>query len=138
VKNDAALREPILKALRKVFDPELPINVYDLGMIYELVIEDAPLGDDSGAIVRITMTLTAPNCPVADEIVRSVERAVRGVEGVGDAAVTLTFDPPWSAERMSEVAQIELEAMGIDPRRPSDFHGKRPTGLTIGRKPPQR
>lgn len=128
--DNAALREPILKALRKVFDPELPINVYDLGLIYDLSID--------GGAVRITMTLTAPNCPVADEIVRSVERAVRGVEGVSDATVTLTFDPPWSAERMSEVAQIELEAMGIDPRRPSDFHAKRPTGLTIGRKPTGR
>ncbi len=133
--NDSALRERILKALRKVFDPELPINVYDLGLIYELSINQP---SESGAAVRITMTLTAPNCPVADQIVRSVEQAVRGVDGVGDVAVTLTFDPPWSAERMSEVAQIELEAMGIDPRRPSDFHANRPTGLTIGRKPPPR
>jgi FeS assembly SUF system protein len=133
--NDDAMRELILKALRKVFDPELPINVYDLGLIYELTIEPAT---DPGATVRITMTLTAPNCPVADQIVRSVEQAVRGVDGVADVAVTLTFDPPWSAELMSEVAQIELEAMGIDPRRPSDFHANRPTGLTIGRKPPGR
>ncbi len=126
-----SLREPILKALRKVFDPELPINVYDLGLIYELSI-------DESACVRILMTLTAPNCPVADQIVRSVEQAVRGVEGVSQVSVTLTFDPPWSAERMTEVAQIELEAMGIDPRRPSDFHTNRPTGLTIGRKPTGR
>ena len=128
---DQPLRERIIKALRKVFDPELPVNLYDLGLIYDLSIDDAHA-------VRITMTLTAPNCPVADQIVRDAERAVRGVEGVSDVAVALTFDPPWSAERMREAAQIELEARGIDPRRPSDFHGPRPTGLTIGRKPTKR
>jgi FeS assembly SUF system protein len=138
MSNDAALRELILKALRKVFDPELPINIYDLGLIYDLSIDGAADAGSTGAVVRVTMTLTAPNCPVADQILRSVEQAVRGVDGVSEATVTLTFDPPWSAERMSEVAQIELEAMGIDPRRPSEFHAKRPTGLTIGRKPTGR
>lgn len=129
------LRERIVKALRSVYDPELPVNLYDLGLIYDLSIEGRPGRDAS---VRITMTLTAPNCPVADQIPRDAERAVRAVEGVGDVAVTLTFDPPWTADRMSEVAQIELEAMGIDPRRPSDFHAPKPTRLTIGRKPPGR
>lgn len=138
MSNDAALRDSILKALRKVFDPELPINIYELGLIYELSIESGADAGQPGSTVRITMTLTAPNCPVADQILRSVEQAVRGVAGISDVAVALTFDPPWSAERMSETAQIELEAMGIDPRRPSDFHSKRPTGLTIGRKPTGR
>lgn len=129
------LREQIIKSLRSVFDPELPVNLYDLGLIYELIIDNA---NASGAAVRITMTLTAPNCPVADQIPRDVEKAVRAVDGVSDVSVTLTFDPPWTSERMSEEAQIELEAMGIDPRRPSDFHGSRPTRLTIGRKPTDR
>lgn len=127
-----ALRDRIIKALRSVYDPELPVNLYDLGLIYDLAIDE---GAGEGACVRITMTLTAPNCPVADQIPRDVDKAVRAVAGVRDVDVTLTFDPPWTSERMSEEAQIELEAMGIDPRRPSDFHGARPTRLTIGRKP---
>lgn len=128
---DHPLRDTIVKALRKVFDPEIPVNLYDLGLIYDLAIE----GD---GLVRITMTLTAPNCPVADQIVRDTERAVRAVEGVADVGVTLTFDPPWTTERMSEEAKIELEAMGIDPERPGDFHGPKSTGLTIGRRPTKR
>lgn len=130
--DTSALRERIIKSLRSVFDPELPVNLYDLGLIYDLAID---ADGARGARVRITMTLTAPNCPVADQIPRDVEKAVRSVAGVRDVDVTLTFDPPWTAERMSEEAQIELEAMGIDPRRPSDFHGARPARLTIGRKP---
>ncbi|MGP1308750.1 MAG: iron-sulfur cluster assembly protein [Phycisphaerales bacterium] len=126
--TDQPLRDRIVKALRTVFDPEIPVNLYDLGLIYNLDI-------DEGNAVRVTMTLTAPNCPVADDIVRSAERAVRAVEGVADVSVSLTFDPPWTAERMTEVAKIELEAMGIDPERPSDFHGPRSTRLTVGRKP---
>jgi FeS assembly SUF system protein len=134
--TDAApLRHRIIKALRSVFDPELPVNLYDLGLIYDLAIDDS---SSHAAAVRITMTLTAPNCPVADQIPRDVEKAVRSVEGVRDVDVTLTFDPPWTSDRMSEEAQIELEAMGIDPRRPSDFHGARPARLTIGRKPTDR
>lgn len=131
---EPAIRDRVIAALRTVFDPELPVNIHDLGLIYDLSIDEGA----SPASVRITMTLTAPNCPVADQIVRSVENAVRAVPGVGDAKVTLTFDPPWSVDRMSEDAQIELEAMGIDPRRPSDFHASRPTRLTIGRKPSDR
>ncbi len=133
--DTTALRERIIKSLRSVFDPELPVNLYDLGLIYDLTIQPA---DTNTAAVSITMTLTAPNCPVADQIPRDVEKAVRAVDGVADVSVTLTFDPPWTSERMSEEAQIELEAMGIDPRRPSDFHGARPARLTIGRRPTDR
>jgi len=132
--SEPALRDRVTKALRSVYDPELPVNLYDLGLIYTLEVDESA----APASVRIVMTLTAPNCPVADQIPRDVERAVRAVEGVGEVSVTLTFDPPWTSERMSEAAQLELEAMGIDPRRPSDFHGGRPARLTIGRKPPQR
>lgn len=122
------LRSRVVKALRTVRDPELPVNLYDLGLMYSIDI------DGSGG-VRIVMTLTAPNCPVADQIPRDVERAVRAVEGVTDVSVTLTFDPPWTTDRMSEEAQLELEALGIDPRRPNDHSGGRAARLTIGRKP---
>lgn len=125
------LRARVIKALRTVRDPELPVNLYDLGLMYSIDI------DDAGG-VRIVMTLTAPNCPVADQIPRDVEKALRAVEGVTSVSVSLTFDPPWTSDKMSEEAQIELEALGIDPRRPNDHSGGRGARLTIGRKPTQR
>jgi FeS assembly SUF system protein len=118
----------VVAALRKVHDPEIPVNVYDLGLIYELAIQD-------DGKVRIEMTLTAPNCPVADQIVSDVRTAVAGVEGVPDAEVKLVFQPPWSPEKMSEVGRLELQAMGVDPDRAKQSLAKRPTSLTIGRKP---
>lgn len=124
------LRARIVKALRRVHDPEIPVNIYDLGLIYDLDVAS------SGA-VRIAMTLTAPNCPVADKIPADVERAVRGVDGVGEVAVTLTFDPPWTPDRMTEVGVIELQSMGVDPKRAKEAFasgGARPTRLTLGRR----
>lgn len=98
------LREPIIAALRTVHDPEIPVNLYDLGLIYR--IEIAPNGD-----VAIDMTLTAPGCPVAGMMPMLVKRAVEQVEGVGEVEVHLVWDPPWSAERMSDEARLQLGLM---------------------------
>jgi len=95
------LKERIVTAIRAVYDPEIPVNVYDLGLIYEL--ETTGDGD-----VKIEMTLTAPACPVAGILPGEVERAVAHVPGVHSAHVELVWDPPWSAERMSEEAKLEL------------------------------
>lgn len=91
----------IVAALRGVFDPEIPVNIYDMGLIYEIDFE--PTG-----VVHISMTLTAPNCPVADSLVEDVKSAVRVVEGVSDVDLKLTFDPPWDRSMLSEEAKLEL------------------------------
>jgi FeS assembly SUF system protein len=97
--SDAA--ESIIAALRTVFDPEIPVNVYDLGLIYRIAHQGA-------GVVEIDMTLTAPGCPVASEIVRMVEEAVQAVHGVSSVRVTLVFEPPWDKSRMSEDVALEL------------------------------
>jgi len=97
----AALEAEIIKALRTVYDPEIPVNIYDLGLIYLISIDD-------DANVKIDMTLTAPGCPVAQTFPGTVENAVRSVEGVTDATVELVWDPPWTQDRMSEAAQLQL------------------------------
>jgi len=99
--DEAARREKIIDALREVYDPEIPVNIYDLGLIYTIDI-------DADHNVEVRMTLTAPACPVADKIVADVASRVRGVEGVKSAKVNLVFDPPWTKERMSEAALLEL------------------------------
>ena len=96
---DAA--ESIIAALRTVFDPEIPVNIYDLGLIYRIA-------HQGGGVVEIDMTLTAPGCPVASEIVRMVEEAVQAVHGVRSVNVTLVFEPPWDKSRMSEDVALEL------------------------------
>lgn len=94
--------EAVVDALRTVFDPEIPVNIYDLGLIYDLKIEDS--GD-----VAIKMTLTAPACPVAGSMPREVAEAVARVEGVGEVDVAITWDPPWTPANMSEVAKVALD-----------------------------
>lgn len=98
--DDTTLNERVLAALRTVYDPEIPVNIYDLGLIYRI---DIAAGD-----VDIDMTLTAPACPVAGEMVGWVQKAVREVEGVVTAKVNLIFDPPWDQTRMSDEAKLEL------------------------------
>jgi FeS assembly SUF system protein len=93
--------EAIIAALRTVQDPEIPVNIYDLGLIYRI-----GLGDHG--FVEIDMTLTAPGCPVAGEMLGWVEKAVRAVDGVGSVKVNLVFDPPWDKSRMSEEVKLEL------------------------------
>lgn len=95
------LSDDIVAALKTVYDPEIPADIFELGLIYKIDIED-------DRMVRIVMTLTAPGCPVAGEMPGWVENAVGAVEGVQAVNVELTFDPPWSAERMSEEAQVAV------------------------------
>lgn len=95
------LRERVIEVLRTIYDPEIPVNIYDLGLIYEVTT------DDQGA-VYIKMTLTAPACPIAGSLPGYVESRVREIEGVKDVKVELTWDPPWSPERMSEAAKLRL------------------------------
>ena len=99
--GEESLYEEIIKALREVYDPELPVNLYDLGLIYEVNIL-------KGNIVEIVMTLTTPSCPVAEMIPGQVENRVRFVEGVTDVQVKLVWDPPWNQDMMSEEAKLEL------------------------------
>jgi len=99
-----SLKDQIVAALRGVYDPEMPLNIYDLGLIYDV-------GVDEAGIARILMTLTAPNCPVAGSLPAEVERAARSVPGVASVKIELTFDPPWSKDRMSDAAKL---ALGID------------------------
>lgn len=96
-----ALEEKIVTMLKTVYDPEIPVNVYDLGLIYNLEIDD-------NQNVTIDMTLTAPSCPMADFIVEDVEQKVASVEGVKTVKVNLVFEPEWDKNRMSEEAMLEL------------------------------
>ena len=97
----ARLSDDIIAALKTVYDPEIPADIFELGLIYKIDIEDARM-------VKIVMTLTAPGCPVAGEMPGWVENAVGAVEGVSGVDVSMTFDPPWSADRMSEEAQVAI------------------------------
>jgi len=95
------LKDAIITALKKVYDPEIPVNIYDLGLIYQIVIN--PQG-----LVKIDMTLTSPGCPVAQSFPRIVESVVNNVTGVSEAQVELVWDPPWSRENMSAAAKLHL------------------------------
>jgi FeS assembly SUF system protein len=98
---ELTMRDKIEAALRTVFDPEIPVNIFDLGLVYEIKMED-------NGHVKITMTLTAPACPAAGEIVHDVQLKVEEIEGIMDCHVQLTFDPPWNKEMMTEEARLEL------------------------------
>jgi len=102
------LKDQVIAALKKVYDPEMPVNIYELGLIYAADV-------DADGRVAIRMTLTAPNCPVAGTLPGDVERAVRAVPGVFDVKLELTFDPPWSKDRMSEAAKLALGIEDIIP-----------------------
>jgi FeS assembly SUF system protein len=96
-----AFTEKLVTALKTVFDPEIPVDIYELGLIYKV-----DVADDKAVIVD--MTLTAPGCPVAGEMPGMVKSALETVEGIGEVTVNMTFDPPWTPERMSESAKLEL------------------------------
>jgi FeS assembly SUF system protein len=100
-KDYLHLEGEILKALKTIFDPEIPVNIYDLGLIYEIDVDDYDNVD-------IKMTLTAPNCPVADSLPIEVKEKVKEIEGVNQVNITLVFDPPWGIEMMSDEAKLEL------------------------------
>ena len=96
-----AIRDAIIDSLRSVFDPEIPVNVYELGLIYDVTVDD-----DGRACIR--MTLTSPMCPVAELLPPEVEAKARGVPGVTSVELELVWEPPWSLERMSEAARLDL------------------------------
>ncbi|MFT4601126.1 MAG: FeS assembly SUF system protein [Arenicella sp.] len=95
------MEDLIIAALKEIFDPEIPVDIFELGLIYEVKIKQ-------GGIVDIDMTLTSPNCPVAESLPVDVKNKVETVEGVEEATVNIVFDPPWDKDMMSEEAQLEL------------------------------
>lgn len=95
------LRDQVIEALRGIYDPEIPVNIYEIGLVYEVNIED-----DGG--VHVLMTLTSPTCPVAESLPPEVEQTVAEVDGVTSARVEITWDPPWDPDMMSEAAKLEL------------------------------
>ncbi len=99
--DQALFEQRIIAALRTVYDPEIPLNIYDLGLVYRLETER------SGRVL-LTMTLTAPGCPVAGELLRQVHSKVLGVRGVTHARTELVWDPPWSRDRLTDAAKLEL------------------------------
>jgi FeS assembly SUF system protein len=105
------LEESIINALKAIYDPEIPVDIYELGLIYDVVIHDDLPAGEAGASVYIKMTLTSPACPVAGTLPGEVEQKVAGVQGVTSAKVEITFEPPWDRTMMSEAAQLELGFM---------------------------
>ena len=97
----ARLTDEIVAGLKTVYDPEIPVDIYELGLIYKVDVAD-------NKDVAVDMTLTAPNCPVAGEMPGNVKAALETVEGIGEVTVNMTFDPPWTPDRMSEEAKLEL------------------------------
>lgn len=102
--NTLKLQPALVEAVSKVFDPEIPVNIYELGLIYNLDV-------DSNNNVRVRMTLTAPACPAAQTLPIDVERRVRDVPGINDVKVAVVWDPPWTREKMSDAAKLSL---GLD------------------------
>ena len=99
--NSQDLGEKIVKELKSIFDPEIPVDIYELGLIYDVFVNE-------DYEVKILMTLTTPNCPVAETLPLEVEEKVKSLDEVKDAEVEITFDPPWSQDLMSEEAKLEL------------------------------
>lgn len=99
--NIQELGERVIEVIKTVYDPEIPVDVYELGLIYDIFINE-------DREVKILMTLTSPNCPVADTMPKEVMDKVKAMEGIKDAEVELTFDPPWSQDLMSDVAKLDL------------------------------
>ena len=95
------LKEAIIKEIKKIYDPEIPVNIYELGLIYKIEIIDKKK-------VNIDMTLTTPNCPVADSLPKQVKEYIMNVKGVSDVKLNLVWDPPWDKSKMSEAAKLEL------------------------------
>lgn len=95
------MRDQVEEALRTVYDPEIPVNIFDLGLVYQIEVKEE-------GKVLVIMTLTAPGCPVAGSIMEEVNQKVSAIPGVTDADVRLTFDPPWTKDMMSEEAKLEL------------------------------
>jgi FeS assembly SUF system protein len=99
--QSAALRPQIVKALSTVFDPEIPVNIYELGLIYDVIV-------DASSVVGIRMTLTAPACPAAQFLPEQVKKTIAAIPGVTDVTVDVVWDPPWDRSRMSDAAKLQL------------------------------
>ena len=99
--DTAALRDKVIDCLKTIYDPEIPVDIYELGLIYR--VDVLPINN-----VQVTMTLTAPSCPAAQSLPIEVDQKVRQIEGVNDVHVVVTWDPPWDKSMMSETAQLEL------------------------------
>tara|TARA_A100001388_G_scaffold271436_1_gene250239 strand:- start:47 stop:373 length:327 start_codon:yes stop_codon:yes gene_type:complete len=99
--NPQDLGEKIVKELKSIFDPEIPVDIYELGLIYDVLVNE-------DYEVKILMTLTSPNCPVAESLPKEVEEKIRSIDEVKTAEVEITFDPPWTKDLMSEEAKLEL------------------------------
>ena len=95
------IKSEIIKEIKKIYDPEIPVNIYELGLIYKLEIKE-------NNKVNVNMTLTSPNCPVAESLPKQVKDTIMKVKGVSDVNLNLVWEPPWSKERMSEAAKLEL------------------------------
>lgn len=99
--NKKILEEKIITELKQVYDPEIPVNIYDIGLIYDINIDDE-------FNVKIVMTLTSPNCPVAEALPEEVRESIKNIDGVKDVEVELTFEPPWSQDMLSDAAKLDL------------------------------
>jgi len=99
--DTSALGEKIVKVLKTIYDPEIPVDIYELGLIYDVMVNE-------DFDVKILMTLTSPNCPVAETLPVEVEEKIKSIDEIKDAEVEITFEPPWSQELMSEEAKLEL------------------------------
>ena len=95
------IKDKIIEEIKKIYDPEIPVNIYDLGLIYKIDVKD-----DKN--ITIDMTLTSPNCPVADSLPNNVKSNVLKIDGITDVKINLVWDPPWTKDKMSETAKIEL------------------------------
>ena len=95
------LKEKVISEIKKIYDPEIPVNIFELGLIYKIEIKESKK-------VLIEMTLTSPNCPVAESLPNSVKENILKIEGVGDVDLKLVWDPPWTKDKMSEAAKLEL------------------------------
>ena len=95
------LKEKVIMEIKKIYDPEIPVNIYELGLIYDIVV-------DENNIVKIKMTLTTPNCPVAESLPKEVKDSVKEIKEVKDVSLDLVWDPPWNKSMMSEAAKLEL------------------------------
>lgn len=105
IDNPLTLEEKVIEMLKTIFDPEIPVNIYDLGLIYHIVV------DEAAASVQIQMTLTSPMCPVAQTFPQTVQDEILKVAGVSSVAVELVWDPPWTKDRLSESTQLQLNLL---------------------------
>jgi FeS assembly SUF system protein len=99
--NTLKFKAPIVDAISKVFDPEIPVNIYEMGLIYDLKV-------DAGGVAAIRMTLTSPHCPAVQSLPAEIEAKVRAVDGVTDVKIDLVWEPPWDMSKMSEAARLQL------------------------------